>query len=92
MFLHVKLAREYSHIKYMLIYQTILLPLRKLQIYSVSGNVKRSTLMGWFLANRKFPLARDISYLDFLEHIVWDITQQEWKDLVKGFCSMIGRI
>ena len=27
-------------------------------IYALLGDLKHSTLMGWFLANRKFPIAR----------------------------------
>ena len=53
---------------------------------------KHSTLTGWFVANRNFPSARDISYIDFPENFVWDISKREWKQRTKGFGSMIGRI
>ena len=45
-----------------------------------------STLTGWFVANRNFPSARDISCIDFPENFVWDKSSEngsnEPKDLV----------
>ena len=53
---------------------------------------KHSTLTGWFLANQKFPSARAISYLEFPEYFVWDKTKREWKQRMKGYGTMIGRV
>ena len=53
---------------------------------------KNSTLTGWFLANQKFPSARAISYLEFPENFVWDKTKREWKQRMKGYGTMIGRV
>ena len=67
--------------------------LSELPILILVGNVKCYTLMVWFLANQKFPLTRDSSYLNFPNtYFVRDKTKREWKERVKGFVSMIGRV
>ena len=44
-------------------------------IQDILSNEKHSTLTGWFVANRKFPSAPVISYLNFPEYFVWDKNQ-----------------
>ena len=44
------------------------------------------------LGKPKVSSARDTSYLNFSEHFVWDKTKREWKELVKEFGSIIGRV
>ena len=59
---------------------------------NVINTEKHSTLTGWFLANQRFSSARSISYIDFPGNFIWDKTKQEWKQRLKGFGSMIGRV
>ena len=53
---------------------------------------KHSTLTGWFVANLKFPSARSLSYFDFPESFVWDKTERDWKQRLKGHGTTIGRV
>ena len=59
---------------------------------NVINTERNATLTGWFLANKRFSSAWSISYIDFPENFVWDKTKREWKQRVKGFGSMIGRV
>ena len=53
---------------------------------------KHTTLTGWFVANRKFASARDLTYTNFPDKFVWNKTDREWKERVKWHGTMIDRV
>ena len=61
-------------------------------IEGVLSRQRDTTLTGWFVANRKFASARDITYTNFPDKSVWDKTYREWKERVKGHGTVIGRV
>ena len=58
----------------------------------VLSRQRHTTLTGWFVANRKFESARDLTNTNFPDRFVWDKTDREWKERVKGHGTMIGSI
>ena len=58
----------------------------------MSTPVKNTTLTGWFLANQILPTAKDVTYTNFHDKFVWDISKHEWKVRVKSNGTMIGRM
>ena len=61
-------------------------------IEDVLSRQRDTTLTGWFVANRKFASARDITYTNFPDKFVWDKTDREWKERVMGHGTVIGRV
>ena len=50
----------------------------------VLSRQKHTTLTAWFVANQKFPNALELSYTNFPGKFVWNKTDREWKERVKG--------
>ena len=40
--------------------------------------IKMTALTEWFTANQTFPAAKQVSYLDFIHHFVWDKKDRKW--------------
>ena len=58
----------------------------------VLNRQKHTTLTAWFIANQKFPNALELSYTNFPDKFVWNKTDREWKERVKGHGTMIARV
>ena len=58
----------------------------------VLSRQKHTTLTAWFIANQKFPNALELSYTNFPDKFVWNKTDREWKERVKGHGTMIARV
>ena len=52
--------------------------------------IKKTALTEWFTANQTFPAAKQVSYLDFSHHFVWDKKNRKWKPCQQG--DVIGRM
>ena len=60
-------------------------------IEDVLSRQRHTTLTGWFVANRKFASARDLTYTNFPINLC-GMTDREWKERVKGHGTVIGRV
>ncbi|CAH9080016.1 unnamed protein product [Cuscuta epithymum] len=52
--------------------------------------MKESMFVAWFKANKKYPEAKNLTYVEFPQKFVWHKETKEWKERKKGFS--IGRI
>ncbi|XP_056860135.1 uncharacterized protein LOC108835628 [Raphanus sativus] len=52
--------------------------------------VNQSMFLAWFIANRKYPEARELTYAEFPTKFVWKSSTKEWVPRKRGFA--IGRI
>lgn len=52
--------------------------------------VNQSMFLAWFVANRKYPEARELTYAEFPTKFVWKSATREWVPRKRGFA--IGRI
>ena len=52
--------------------------------------IKKTALMEWFTANQTFPATKEVSYLDFLHHFVWNKKNRKWSPHQRG--NVIGRM
>lgn len=53
-------------------------------------SVNQSMFLAWFIANQKYPEARDLTYAEFPTKFVWKASMREWVPRKRGFA--IGRI
>ena len=52
--------------------------------------IKKTALTEWFMANQTFPAAKQVSYLDFPHHFVWQKKNAKWNPHQRG--DVIGRM
>ena len=46
----------------------------------VLSRQKHTTLTGWFVANQKLPIAREVTYTDFPDKFVWEKSKHGRRD------------
>ncbi|XP_048494462.1 uncharacterized protein LOC125494742 [Beta vulgaris subsp. vulgaris] len=49
-------------------------------------NIDRIMFLSWMECNKKYPEARELSYVEFLTKIIWKTSQREWTPWKKEFC------
>ena len=54
------------------------------------GSSKKTTLTEFFVANSKYPAARNITYQEFPQSFTWNKTAKKWTPRKQGFA--IGRM
>ena len=62
------------------------------KLLPVCSMVSASVNNAWFVANQKFPNGLELSYTNFPDKFVWNKTDREWKERVKGHGTMIARV
>src|SRR5882762_6866879 len=52
--------------------------------------IKKTALTEWFIANSTLVAAKEVTYLDFPQHFVWEKKIRKWKP--RSQCDVIGRM
>ena len=56
-----------------------------LRIFSKKKTVNQSMFLAWFIANKKYPEARELTYAEFPTKFVWKSGTREWVPRKRGF-------